>query len=122
MPALGTTEAGVPIGLATGFTSVEDIAAAGSVIANATAVGAVGMSVVSGADDAKGVVLPASVRGKVVEIYSSQATNGLKVYPPVNSSINGGSANAAVVLEGKSMGRFVCTNATHWAAIFTANS
>jgi len=46
----------------------------------------------------------------------------LKVYPPVNSAINGGSANAAIVIEGKTLALFVCTNSTNWASMFTANS
>lgn len=102
--------------------STEVVAAAGSVIGNATALGSVGVSTVSGADDAKGVVLPAAARGKVHFVYSNQATNGLKVYPPVNGSINDGTANAAVVIEGKSLAVFVGTNSTNWASIFTANS
>jgi hypothetical protein len=103
--------------------NVETVAAAGTVIGNAAAIGsAVGLSIVTGADDTKGVVLPTTARGKVVYVYSNQATNGLKVYPPVNSSINGGSANAAVVIEGKTMAIFVGTSETNWAAIYTANS
>ncbi len=106
---------------AVNLTDVGGIAAAGSVIANATAI-ANTVSVVSGADDAKGVVLPASVAGKVYLVYSSQATNGLKLYPPVNSAINGGSVNAAVVIEGKSLAICVCTNSTNWGVIFTLNT
>lgn len=123
MPALGTDINGNLVGPFNPFVQIENIAAAGSVIANATAISAsVGLSVVSGADDTKGVVLPASNPGTVKEIYASGATNGLKVYAPVNSGINGGSANSAVVIEGKTFARFVCTNSTNWAGIYTANS
>lgn len=106
---------------AVNLTDVGALAATGTVIANAAAV-VNAVTVVSAADDAKGVVLPASVAGKVNLIYSSVATCGLKIYPPVNSSINGGSANAAIVIEGKSLALFVCTNATNWASMFTVNA
>ncbi len=97
------------------------VAGAGTAIGNATAL-LVGFTVVTAADDTVGVVLPASQPGKVVEIYSSVATCGLKVYPPVNSAINGGSANSAIVIEGKSLARFICTSASNWAGQYTANS
>lgn len=102
-------------------TDVGTLAAAGTVIANAAAI-VNAVTIVTGADDAAGVVLPTAVAGKVLEIYSNQATNGLKVYPPVNGTINDGSANAAIVIEGKSFAYFRATNATNWAAIFTTNS
>ena len=101
----------------------ESIAAAGSVLANATAVGAtVALSIVSGADDTKGVVLPQALPGKTLRVYSSQAGNGLKVYPPVNSAINDGTANSAIVIEGKTIAAFTGTSRTNWAADYTANA
>lgn len=103
------------------LTSIASVNAAGTVIANATALTGT-VNVVAGADDAKGVVLPAAVAGQIILVYSSQATNGLKVYAPVNSSINGGTANTAIVIEGKSLALFVPTNATNYAAIFTVNA
>jgi hypothetical protein len=97
------------------------LAAAGSVIGNAGAIVDM-VTTVTGADDTKGVVLPTPTAGQVAVIYSSTATSGLKVYPHVGGTINDGSANAAVVLEGKSMGLFIATSTTNWGAIFTANS
>ena len=97
------------------------VAAAGSVIANAAAL-SLGFTVVTGANDAKGVILPAASPGDVVEIYSSQATNGLLVYPPVNGTINDGSANSSINIEGKSAARFVASSGTNWAAIYTVNA
>ncbi len=97
------------------------VAAAGTVIANAAAV-SVGFTVVTGANDAKGVILPAAGPGKVCEVYSSQATNGLLIYPPVNGTINDGSANSSINIEGKSLARFVGTSSSNWAAIFTTNA
>lgn len=103
------------------LSDVASINAAGTVIGNATAISHT-ISVVAGADDAKGVVLPTAVAGKIYAVYSSQATNGLKVYPPVNGTINDGSANAAIVIEGKSLALFFGTSATNYAAMFTVNS
>lgn len=79
-------------------------------------------NVVSAADGTKGVVLPAGATGKVVTVYNSVATNGLKVYPPTSGTINGGSANAAVTIEGKTLALFICDDGTNWSAMFTANT
>lgn len=101
----------------------ERVTAAGSVIGNAASISStLGLSIVAGADDTKGVVLPAAQIGKEIKVYNNQATNGLKVYPPVNSTINGGSANAAITIEGLTLAIFVGTSTTNWAAMFTANS
>lgn len=98
------------------------LAAAGTVIGNATAVVA-RFSTVSGADDAKGVILPSGASiGDEYLLYNEHATAGLKVYPPVNGDINDGSANAAVVQEGKTLGRYINMDGTTWAAQFTANA
>lgn len=123
MPNLASANNGAVVVPSVPVFPVETIAAAGTVIANATAIGSnVGVSVVTGADDSKGVILPTALPGKVVCVYSNQATNGLKVYPPVNGTINDGSANTAVALEGKSFAIFVATNSVNWGAVFTANS
>lgn len=98
------------------------LAAAGTVIANAAAISA-RFTIVTGADDAKGVILPSTASpGDVYYVYQSHATSGLKVYPPVNGDINDGSANAAVVQEGKSLGQYINLDGTTWAAMFTANA
>lgn len=98
------------------------LAAAGTVITNAAALSST-VTVVSGADDAKGVILPTpTAAGETYLVYQSHATSGLKVYPPVGGTINDGSANAAVVTEGKSLAIFVSTSTTNYAAMFTANS
>lgn len=73
-------------------------------------------------DDTVGVKLPTAAAGLVYEVYNLHATAGLKVYPNTSDDINDGTANAAVVLEGKTLGRFVALDNTTWAAQFTANS
>jgi len=125
MPAAGTPALSSQFveNFASGGSPVEAVAAAGSVIANATQLSASArIHTVSGADDTKGVVLPATVAGVEHRIYSEQATNGLKLYPPVNSTLNGGTANSALVMEGKTGAICFATNATNWAVIFTLNS
>lgn len=104
------------------LSSVATVAAAGSVIANAAAL-TESLTVVTGADDTKGVVLPAQPKAPtMMAVYSSNSGNGLKVYPAVNATINDGSANAAVTIEGRTLAIFVATNSTNWACLFTANS
>ncbi len=103
------------------LTQANTLAATGTVIGNAAAVVAT-VTDVTGADNTVGVVLPATVAGKVYILYSSTATSGLMVYPPVNSAINGGTANAAIVLEGKTLALFVATNSSNWASMFTLNT
>lgn len=99
-----------------------DVAAAGSTQANATAL-TYRNNNVTAADGTKGVVLPAIAdAGHMVVVYNSVATNGLKVYPATGGTINGGSANAAVVIEGKTLAIFVASSSGNWGAVFTANT
>ena len=102
--------------------SVVAVAAAGSAQGDAAALTAHAVNSVSAADGTKGVVLPAAAAGLRVEVYNSVATNGLKIYPATADTINGGSANAAVTIEGKTHATFVATDSTNWAALFTANT
>jgi hypothetical protein len=123
MPLVSTTGGVATEGAGAPAVAVQTIAGAGSVIANAAVLSSTaGLCVVSGADNTVGAVLPTAAPGKVIYVYSSAATAGLSIYPPVNSTINGGSANAAVVIEGKSLAVFVGTTSTNWAAFYTANS
>lgn len=114
---------GIPAGVWVN-SGAADLAATGSVIANAAAVVSQVVNVTAG-NDTKGIILP-SVAPVGTTIFAhftgASAGNGTKVYPPVNGTINGGSANAAVVAEDKSAALFTRVNSTNWAAIFTANS
>lgn len=104
-----------------GTSAVTAVASAGSAQGDAAAL-SLGANVVSGADGTKGVILPTPVAGDVVEVYSSVATNGLKIYPHSGGDINDGTGNAAVTIEGKTFSRFVAVDGTTWAAMFTANT
>lgn len=98
------------------------VAAAGSTQANAAALTLGALNVVSAADGTKGVVLPVGAAGDVVRVYSSVATNGLKIYPPSGGDINDGTADAAITIEGKSYALLECVDGTTWAANFVVNS
>lgn len=101
-----------------------DVAAAGNSQGTATALAYL-VNNVTGADGTKGVILPSNpgtTCSRFVVVYNSVATNGLLVYPPSSGTINGGTANAAVTIEGKTLALFFSTGATNWAAIYTANS
>lgn len=93
-----------------------DVAATGSTNADAAAV-LEGLTVVTGADATKGVILPTAVPGATVEIKNGAAAV-LKVYPSAGAQINaltattGGlsvAANAPVI--------FRCKSATQWYSI-----
>lgn len=123
MAAVTVSDAGVPSQpILPSFGPAAALAAAGTVIANAGAITS-RFTVVSAADDTKGVVLPSTARpGDEYLVYQTHATAGLKVYPHVGGTINGGSANAAVVQEGKTLGRYLMVDGTAWISQFTANA
>lgn len=77
---------------------------------------------VSGADGTVGVILQDEPTGTQRWVYNSVATNGLKIYPATGDTINGGSANAAITIEGKTLALLVKVDGTNWAVIFTANT
>jgi hypothetical protein len=70
----------------------------------------------------KCVRLPVPRGNPVVFVYHSVATVALPVYPHSGGTIAGGSANAAVDIEGKTLAIFICTDGTNWGAIYTVNT
>ena len=100
----------------------QTIASAGSSQSDGTALVGGTMNNVTGADGTKGVVLPVGVAGDFIEVYNAVATNGLKIYPGTSGTINGGSANAAITIEGKTHAYFRNVDGTNWAAIYTVNT
>lgn len=124
IPGIRKTMAGVTIG--TGNRPVifqtGDIAATGN-SQSTSALLLYPVNNVTAADGTKGVRLPViTAPGMTVQVYNSVATNGLPVYPGSSGTINGGTANAAVTIEGKTLATFIATSATNWAAQYTANS
>lgn len=93
---------------------VANVTAAGTVLANATAL-TTGWCTVTGADGTTGVVLPATANGKQVYVKNNAAGAGaLKVYPPANSTVNALSANTAISQAANTTALYTAGNATQW--------
>lgn len=113
---------------------IEQVVQTSHLIVNPAAIAAAGSSsadaaplqgwsaTVSGADGSAGVRLRPEANGSVATVYNEHATAGLKVYPHVGGTINGGSTDAAIVIEGKSLAIFHRVSETNWGAIFTPNT
>lgn len=91
---------------------VATVAAAGSAQGDAAAITA-GFTYVTGADDAKGVRLPAAAAGTVVIIKVGPGAD-LKVYPASGDKINDGSANAAITVVDDVCFMIIAKDATDW--------
>lgn len=92
------------------------LACAGSTQTDAAVIGS-SLVTVTGSDATKGVILPAAMPGDSVLVYTSAATNALKVYPPSGAAINAASANAAYSLTAQTAKQFVCLSATSWVTV-----
>jgi hypothetical protein len=93
------------------------VAAAGSNQGTATAVAA-GFTLVTGADAAKGVVLPAASAGLIVIIKNADAANAvLKVYPASGDAINALAANASYDMAAKTSVLLVAYDSTTWYSV-----
>mgnify|MGYP001108479287 CR=1 FL=1 len=92
------------------------VAAAGSAQGDAAAL-ADGFSLVSAADGAKGVKLPAAAAGLMC-IVKNNANAVLKVYPGTSDAIDALSANAALSVQPYATVTFLAYDATNW---YTSN-
>lgn len=90
------------------WANIANVNAAGTVLANAAALAAA-VTLVAGANNTAGVALPSAAAGQEYWVYSSVATNTLKVYPPVNGTINNAAANSAFVASAQTLYGFICT-------------
>lgn len=95
-------------------TGAATVAAAGTNQGTAAALTAGVTNFVTGADGAKGVILPAPTLGKTV-VYNSSAS-ALWIYPASGGTINGASANAGVLIRGNSVAEFYQNSSTAWSA------
>lgn len=64
------------------------VAATGTNNTNAASITGYGLTLVSGADDAVGVILPTAVPGGIIYIKSTVASKVLKIYPAAGAQIN----------------------------------
>jgi len=117
IPGIKSVLAGVILGAGKAVLfKTADVLAAGSTQANAALLTGVVNNVI-GADGTKGVILPApKVPGQSVWVYSSAATNALRVYPHSGGTINHGTTNAAVTQTARTLVQYVATDLTNWAA------
>ena len=103
------------------YVSAATVAAAGTTQTNAAAL-TVGFTNVTGSDGTKGVRLPAATAGAIAYIRNSVA-QPLKVYPASGDKINGGTADAAVIMENSTTMIVIALDATDWfTLVFTADS
>lgn len=100
---------------------VTNVAATGTVISNAAALIST-INIVTAADNAKGVQLPAAIPGrKVTVINAGGGTNTvLKVWPIANSAIDGAGTNNNVTITGVKGTTFYASNTTQWYSLVGA--
>ena len=109
---IGPTISGAVVGL-----DVAKPAAAGTTRADATAMTA-SFNWVTGADAAKGVILPAPTAGRLVVIKNDDTANAiLKVYAPGSATINGTAGSTAFSMAAKTAGWFVAYDTTSWFSV-----
>ena len=92
------------------------VAAAGSNQGTAAAVSD-GFTLVTAADDAKGVILPAAVAGRTVIIKNNVSAKTLKIYPASGDAINALSANASYDIAGLTSTMLVAYDETTWYSL-----
>jgi hypothetical protein len=91
-----------------------DVAAAGSVLADAAQLSA-GFTVVTGADGTKGVKLPATPVAGTVVIIKGTTAGVLKVWPDAAATINAIGSNGAISLaSGAIPAIFIAKSTTQW--------
>lgn len=88
------------------------VAAAGSIQGDAAAL-SLGFNLVTGADDTKGVLLPAAVAGSVV-IIKVDAGADLKVWPATGDAINAIAANSAMTVVDDVCFMLIALDGTTW--------
>lgn len=95
-----------------GTGTMATVAALGTIQADAAAI-AVGFTLVTGADTAKGVKLPTAAAGKECMIKNSSAST-LKVWPFLGDGINALSVDAAFVVAAQTCFTVTAYDATTW--------
>jgi hypothetical protein len=95
---------------------VQSLAGLGTNAATAAAitVKSGGIVLATGGNNSVGVILPVAAVGMRITVKNDDAANGImKVYPQVNSSING-TANSAISMAANTMADFFAVTATAW--------
>ena len=101
------------------FVSVATVAATGGNQDSAAALDW-GFTLVTGADDSKGVVLPSAVTGGSVTVLNAEAANTFEVYPASGDAINAGNVDIPVTVGNAEATVFVATSASLWRTVTPA--
>ena len=97
-----------------GLLLITTVAAAGSSEANAAPLTS-GKNMVTGADGAKGVILPVAEVDMAVEVVNTVSNQDLKVYPNTGAQINSLTATTGAFTLGAGQAAvFYCDAALHW--------
>jgi hypothetical protein len=94
--------------------------AAGSVNTDAAALASTNTTFITSDSAAKGVRLPSGAAGDIMEIINNSAT-AAKLYPATGGTLNGLTANAAVVIPASKGVRCFCSAANTWT-VFDMNA
>ena len=93
------------------------VAAAGANQGNAAQL-AGGFTLVSGADGAKGVKLPAAAAGRIVIVKNNTSGQNLLVYPATNGKNNGGTATTgSLTMAGLTAAVFIAYDGVDWYSL-----
>ncbi len=92
------------------------VAAAGSTQANANAV-TTGFTLVSAADDTKGVRLPAAAAGLLCIIKNNVSAKTLKIWPATSDAVNALSPDSSFDIAGLTSCLLVAYDATTWYSV-----
>jgi len=89
------------------------VAATGSVYTDAASLGITNTTFITCDSSAKGVKLPTGAAGDIMEVINNSST-AAKLYPATGGTLNGLSANAAVVIPASKGVRCFCSAADTW--------
>lgn len=95
------------------------VVAAGASQGNATKLTGNGMYFASTTTSLEGLELPANVTGLGLWIFAPTA-HGIKVYPPLHSTIDASASNVAISLAAAKSAFFVAEDSTHWRSLRSA--
>jgi hypothetical protein len=115
----GTTITGTTSVTASGdlYIASATVAAAGSTQTDAAQL-AGGFTLVSAANDAKGVKLPAAVAGRICIVKNNVSAKNLLVYPATSDKINGGTATTgSLTLAGLTAAMFIAYDDVDWYSL-----
>ena len=120
----GGTVSGTTITGTTSVTASGDLYIASATVAaaganqGAAAQLAGGFTLVTGADDAKGVKLPAAVAGRICIVKNAVSNKALLVYPGTSDKINGGTATTGTLsLAASTIAMFIAYDDVDWYSL-----